>query len=150
MRKLSGFSLIEILIVVAIVAILSAIAVPAYTDYVRRGAVVEAFGLMGDYRVRMEQFYQDSTSTPRSYANAGACGATLPSATTRFTFACVMDTTGGAPPGQSYTLTATGVGPLSAFRFTINEANTRRTTGMPSDWGAAPVNCWVRAKGGVC
>lgn len=149
MRKLSGFSLIEVLIVVAIIGILSAIAVPSYTDYIRRGAVVEAFGLMSDFRVRMEQFYQDSPS-PRSYANGAACGAVLPTATSRFTFACVMDTTGGAPAGQSYTLTAAGIGSLSAFRYTINETNTRRTTGLPTDWGVAPVNCWVRAKGGVC
>jgi len=150
MRKSSGFSLIEILIVVAIVGILSAIAVPTYTDYIRRGAVVEAFGLMGDFRVRMEQFYQDSPS-PRSYATPGnACGAQLPTATSRFTFACVLDQTAGAPPGQSYLLTASGIGNLAAFRYTINETNTRRTTGLPADWGATPVNCWVRAKGGVC
>ena len=152
MRKSSGFTLIEILIVVAIIGILSAIAVPSYTDYIRRGAVVEAFGLMGDYRVRMEQFYQDSTGvTGRSYASpANACGALLPTATSRFTFVCTLDTTAGAPAGQSYTLTANGIGSLSSFRFTINEANTRRTTSLPSDWGTAPVNCWVRAKGGVC
>jgi len=148
MRKLSGFSLIEILIVVAIIGILSAIAVPAYTDYVRRGAIVEAFGLLGDYRVRMEQFYQDSPT--RTYANGAACGATLPTATTRFAFACVLDTTAGAPAGQSYTLTASGIGSLSTFRYTINELNARTTPSLPADWGASPVNCWVRAKGGVC
>jgi type IV pilus assembly protein PilE len=147
MRKLSGFTLIELLIVVAIIGILSAIAVPSYQDYVRRGAVVEAFGIMGDFRVRMEQYYQDSPS-PRSYANGSACGAILPNPTTRFSFACVVNT--GAPGGQSYTLTASGLAGMADFSYTINEANTRRTTGLPPNWGTAPVNCWVRSKGGVC
>lgn len=147
MRKPAGFTLIEILIVVAIVGILSAIAIPAYTDYVRRGAVVEAFGILGDFRVRMEQFYQDN----RSYSNAGAaCGAAIPGDTTRFTFVCALDTTGGAPAGQSYTMTSTGTANMADFRYTINETNTRTTTSLPADWGVTPVNCWVRAKGGVC
>jgi type IV pilus assembly protein PilE len=146
MRKFRGFSLIEILIVVAIVGILAAVALPAYNDYIRRGALSEGFGLMSDFRVRMEQFYQDN----RSYANAAnACGAIIPGDTARFTFACALDTTAGAPAGQSYTLTGTGTGVLLNFTYTINETNTRRTTAVPADWGV-PSNCWIRAKGNIC
>jgi type IV pilus assembly protein PilE len=146
MRKIRGFTMVEILIVVAIIGVLAAVAIPSYNDYVRRGALQEGFGLMSDFRVRMEQFYQDN----RSYANpANTCGAVIPGNTARFTFACQLDTTGGAPPGQSYTLTGTGVGTLLNFTYTINETNTRRTTNVPADWGT-PQNCWIRAKGNIC
>ena len=54
-----GFTLIEVMIVVAIVAILATVALPAYTDYLRRGQIPEAFTYLSDYRVKMEQYYQD-------------------------------------------------------------------------------------------
>jgi type IV pilus assembly protein PilE len=146
MRKYRGFSMIEILIVVAIVGVLAAVALPSYNDYVRRGALQEGFGLMSDFRVRMEQFYQDN----RTYANAAnACGAALPAATARFTFTCDLDTTGGAPAGQSYRMRGTGAAVLLGFTYTINETNTRATEVIPADWGT-PQNCWVRSKGNIC
>jgi type IV pilus assembly protein PilE len=55
-----GFTLIEVMIVVAIVAILSSVAYPAYTDYVRRGQLQEAFTNLANYRIQMEQYYQDN------------------------------------------------------------------------------------------
>ena len=63
-----GFTLIEVMITVAIVAILSSIALPAYFDYVRRGQLPEAFSNLSDYRVKLEQYYQDN----RNYG-AAAC-----------------------------------------------------------------------------
>ena len=62
-----GFTLIEVMIVVAIVAILAAVALPAYGDYVRRGQLPEAFSGMADLRVKLEQYYQDN----RSYGTSG-------------------------------------------------------------------------------
>ena len=50
-----GFTLIEVMIVVAIVAILATIAMPSYRDYLRRGQVPEAMTYLSDYRVKLEQ-----------------------------------------------------------------------------------------------
>ena len=67
-----GFTLIELMIVVAIIGILASIALPAYSDYIRRSKIVEATSVLSDLRVRMEQFYQDN----RSYVSSGTtCGA---------------------------------------------------------------------------
>ena len=60
-----GFTLIEIMIVVAIVAILSAIALPSYSDYVLRSKLPEAFSALSDQRIRLEQYYQGQQSLCR-------------------------------------------------------------------------------------
>ena len=139
MKTSKGFTLIEIMIVVAIVAILAAIAVPMYTDYITRSQLVEAQAGLGGYRVSMEQYYQDN----RNYG-AGACGAPAP-VYQRFTQACVL--TNG---GQGYLATATGNAAerVNGFAYTINEQNQRQTIATPADWAPAamPANCFVTRK----
>ena len=66
-----GFTLIELMIVVVVIGILSAIAMPAYTDYVKRGKAAEATATLADMRIKMEQFFQDN----RTYIG-GACAPT--------------------------------------------------------------------------
>ncbi len=95
-----GFTLIEALIVVTMLSILAAIAIPNYSRYVTRGQLVEATNALGEFRVRMEQFYQDN----RSYQNAGGgCGAAVPASLSNFAVTCAI-----AAAGQAYTATATG------------------------------------------
>ena len=143
-KRQSGFTLIEIMIVVAIVGILAAIAIPQYTDYILRSQLVEAHTGLQDMRVRMEQFYQDN----RRYDGAGlnGCGAAAPAGQQFFDFRCVP----GGAPAQTYTVTAVGArGRVANFVFTINEANVRQTTGTKAGWEAPamPANCWVTRKG---
>ncbi|HXF66765.1 MAG TPA: type IV pilin protein [Burkholderiales bacterium] len=145
MNSTRGFSLIELMVVVAIVAILAAVALPAYNDYVLRGKLTEAFTGLADFRVRMEQFYQDN----RRYdgGGLGGCGVAAP-ASRYFTFTCVP----GAAPAQTYTATATGNAAegMSGFVYTIDQDNNRRTTTVGSGWSGAGSNCWVRRKEGTC
>ncbi len=62
-----GFTLIELMITVAIVAILAAIALPSYRDYILRGQVVDATNGLAGMRADMERFFQDN----RTYATTG-------------------------------------------------------------------------------
>ena len=55
MRCARGFTLIELMITVAVIAVLSAIALPSYTDYVTRSKLAEAYAHLADLRVKMEQ-----------------------------------------------------------------------------------------------
>jgi type IV pilus assembly protein PilE len=151
-RTHTGFTLIEVMIVVAIVAILAAVALPAYGDYVRRGQLPEAFSGMADLRVKMEQYYQDN----RSYgSNGGNCAdvstptwaQNTPTLTyggsQNFGFTCAV--TNG---GQGYTITATGAaGRATGHVFTITHANVRATTEFKGNTLNAP--CWL-SKGSEC
>lgn len=138
MRRLQGFTLLELMIVVAVVGILAAIALPQYTDYVVRGRITSAVSGLASTSVNMERYFQDQ----RSYNNACAT-VPIPSATS-FNFTCAAATT-------TFSMVATGVGNAAGLVYTIDQNNTRQTTGLPSGWqGATPVNCWVMKKDGSC
>ena len=130
--RASGFTLIELMVVVAIAAILASIALPSYTDYVRRGKVPDATSGLSQGRINMEQWFQDN----RTYV-----GATCPSNTQNFTFAC-------APTATTFTITATGIGGMSGFVYTINHLNTHATTA--TYWGTTSAGCWVTRSGESC
>lgn len=144
-RWQSGFTLIELMIVVAIVAILAKIALPAYSDYVRRGKIPEATSGLSQARISMEQWFQDN----RDYsANGGPCYSDADGGvdniaalnTKNFTFACSNLT------ATTYTVTATGTGDISSFSYTINQANAKTST---TPWGNG-ASCWITKKGNSC
>lgn len=144
MKAQNGFTLIELMITVAIIGILSAIALPAYNDYVARGKITEAHSLLADYRIKLEQYYQDN----RNYgAASGNCGATAPTSA-YFTFSCLAGN-----PAQTYTATASskagqGLGTSAGdYIYIIDQSNTKSTTKFKGS--AVAKSCWL-VKGGEC
>ena len=140
-KRAGGFTLIELMIVVAIIAIILAIAIPAYQDYVTRGKIAEATANLGQLRVKMEQYFQDN----RTYIG-GPC-ATAVNDAKYFTYAC----TAGQPTATTYQIQATGVSAqgMTGFAYTIDQSNAKATTSVPSGWTSS-ATCWVIKKSGAC
>ena len=128
-RDAAGFSLIELLIAIAIVAVLATIALPSYREHLRRGAMEEITASIGTGRVALEQFFLDN----RTYED-GPC----PDGTEYFAVACESDAT-------TYTITATGSGLMDDFVIDLDETGARSTAGP---WGDAA--CWLSRKGDTC
>ena len=71
MQKQSGFTLIELMIVVAIIGILAAIAIPAYQDYTIRAQVSEALSLADGAKTAVAEYYTNYGTMPSDNAAAG-------------------------------------------------------------------------------
>ena len=71
MKKQQGFTLIELMIVVAIIGILAAIAIPAYQDYTIRAQVSEGLNLAAGAKAAITEYYQNNGVMPGTNANAG-------------------------------------------------------------------------------
>lgn len=146
-----GFTLIEVMIVVAIIAILAAVAIPAYSDYILRSRITDAVTALGNMQAKMEQYYQDQNGT---YVGACATGtvAPLPPATPHFQFPPCTGVT-----ANSYTMTAVGQGAMTGFSYSM-EFNTpafpnvvgKKTTAVPTGWTLPTTNCWALKKDGSC
>lgn len=133
MKTQKGFTLIELMIVVVIVSILSAIAIPAYQNHVRRGKLLEGISALPQARSRLEQYYSDTI--PRTYV-----GAPVPAATANFVYAYpVLSAT-------QYTISASGTGNLAGYNYFIDETGTQSSN---TPWGVS-ATCWVVKEGGGC
>jgi len=125
-----GFTLLEMLIVIAVIAITAAFAVPAYGDYILRGRLTAGVAVLKATRDRLEIAYSDN----RSYArDDGSCAvAVFVDRDSQFSFACTL-----ASSGQRFTLTATGTGGSSGFSYSMDEAGIERTLGVRAGWTSA-------------
>jgi len=105
MKKLQqGFTLIELMIVVAIIGILAAVAIPAYQDYTAKAQASEAFTLLGGLKTPLSEAIS-ATGAAASYTTANL--GTMKSVITGKYVDTITATAGGAAPAESCALLAT-------------------------------------------
>ena len=104
MNKQNGFTIVELMIVVAIIGILAALAGPLYTDYLQRAKVSDAVYLLAGYKHTAVEFYYFKGHWPASLSSVGG--------KTRGRYTSVL-TTGGDPDTGIYWVEATLAGDVS-------------------------------------
>lgn len=132
-RQARGFTLIEIMIGLVIVGILTAVALPAYNNYIIRARVAEAATALSGLQPTAEQYWFNN----RSYINLP-----LPGNSATFTYSIAATDT-------SYVAKATGAGSMAGFVYTINQGGARATLSAPTGWTTS-TTCWVDRKSGLC
>lgn len=140
-NRQSGFTLIELMIVVAIIGILSAVALPSYRAYVERGDRASARAALLEAQQFMERFY----ATNNRYTTDTAC-ATSPALPARFTSVPTSSpsyTISLVSDCNSYTLTATPLRATSSCgNLTLTNTGVKNIT-VPSTPSASDIaNCW--------
>ncbi|MFM8901360.1 MAG: type IV pilin protein [Burkholderiales bacterium] len=143
-----GFTLIEVMIVVAIVAILAAIALPSYKDYIIRGQLSNATNELAGLRAEMERHFQDNRTfqsvTVGTVTFASPCSTA--SLTTLNGRLSGLNLTMSCPTwtAATYTLSVAGSGPLTDFTLTLTHLNAQATPNAPSGWGTSTTRWCLR------
>ena len=142
-----GFTLIEVMIVVAIVGILSAIAYPSYAEYIRRGHRADARAGLLQAQQWMERASTATGVYPTALPPALAWDVTKPAFKDKRYDITLASPTGGiaADAGRTYTLTATPKGPQANDKcgnYTLNHTGVRGAAGKKSGESGYDPDCW--------
>jgi type IV pilus assembly protein PilE len=144
MRVQKGFTLIELMVAVAIVGILASIALPTYTNYVKSSNAQAAPTNLLAMKTQLEQFYADYPATGYATNAFASSPCTPPDPASKFSYAC----TGVAK--DTFTITATGINGsnIQGWTYTINQSGTRTSSGIDGVSGTHA--CWITKSGGSC
>lgn len=139
-RTTAGFTLIEVMIVVAIIGILAAIAYPSYDEYVKRGNRTEGQALLSEVAARQERFFAQNNRYVTTAADIGklqlrgTSGTTVTSDTGKYTLSI-----GTANGDGGYTLTATQqFSDTACGNLTLTALGTKGRSGS----GKTIQECW--------
>ncbi len=132
MKRARGFTLIEVMLVVAVIAVLAAIALPSYNSHLRKARRADAQGALTDIASRQQQYLMDA----RAYAPDLATLNYTPQATVTSWYTIAIAVAG---PPPSFTVTATPIAGKDQTKdgtltLTSTGAKTRTLSGTDHPW----------------
>ena len=136
-RRLAGFTLIEVMVVVAVIGILAAVALPSYQDYIRRGKRADAQALLQSAAFAQERYRLNNASYASSPGDlTGVCADTAdPCESQEENY--TLSISGATATG--FTLTATAV---SASQQADSGCTSIVYTKTGSTFATTPAKCW--------
>jgi len=143
-----GFTLIELMITMAIVAILATIAYPAYRNYVLRGQVVSATNGLTTIAANMERYFQDN----RTYLAANGFAPPCATVAAYGTFNVSCTGAQGVLTATTYTIAAYGQGQTNGFTYTLDQTGAQGSvvaSPAPGAWILTCTTSW-ETKAGTC
>jgi type IV pilus assembly protein PilE len=120
-RNRRGFTMIELMVVVVIVGILAAIAIPIYGKYVKQARTTEATGRMGEIVTAAKTWAQEKGAWPTDADFTSGTGILDPTPTPNFTYA--ISAGSGADPNDPFEVTATGREKMAGVLVKMNLAS---------------------------
>jgi type IV pilus assembly protein PilE len=148
MNKIKGFTLIELMVTVAIIGILAAIALPAYSNYITKGKLTEATSSLLQMAALQESFYRDFRTYAAGYSAAGSAATSTTAASGNIAwtapasgyFIYAIDPTTTA---TAYLMTATGAAgtPTAPYYYAINNNVKCQSQGAATGLTVADTAC---------
>ncbi len=150
-KRIPGFTMIELMIVVAIVGILAAIALPMYFDFITRGKIIDGITKLSSYQGKLIKYHDDNQGTYVNPPLSNTCGLAnpVPTAEDYFQITCGPP----VPTDTTYTVVATGLAAqgMGGFIYTVDQAGVKTTASLPVGWAYPnPNTCWAKRKDGSC
>lgn len=130
-KKNGGFTLMELMITLAIIAILASVALPSYTQYIVRSKLTEGTQTLSTMMITMNQYLSDNGNYWKS-ATDKTCGGVIPTKPDYFIYSCTTDTTNG----NTFTVTMTGILANKTYTYTVNELGNKAMTSPETK------DCW--------
>jgi type IV pilus assembly protein PilE len=132
-RKSSGFTLVELMVVVVVIGILAGVALPSYRESVRKGQRAEARALLYEVMQKQERFYTENNSYTTSLVALG-----YPAVLTTPKSAFGVTLAVGASGAVATSVAATATAAADSLCTTLTLSNTQQTTAT----GSTPAICW--------